>query len=299
MNASTAVPAPGDASVVVRLRCAPELVELASDALWQAGTSAVSEEPADVVRGISAAESAPSAPAAVELTGEVPVTALADLRAWCGEVAGGVELEVVELDPAWADAWCEHARAYRVGPLVVRPVWVDATLQPGEIDLPLDPGPTFGSGSHPSTRGVLAAMVQRVDGGERVLDVGSGSGVLSVAALLLGADSAVAVDIEPAAGPAGRSAAALCGVAERFEFCSGGLDSVDAEFDVVFANMLIGAIEELGARIRARCAVGGTMILGGFLESQRDRALAAVQPAETLATSNEDGWVTLVARAPG
>ena len=132
MNASTAEPAPGDASVVVRLRCAPELVELASDALWQAGTSAVSEEPADVVRGISAAESAPSAPAAVELTGEVPVTALADLRAWCGEVAGGVELEVVELDPAWADAWCEHARAYRVGPLVVRPVWVPETLAPGE-----------------------------------------------------------------------------------------------------------------------------------------------------------------------
>ena len=298
MNASTAEPAPGDASVVVRLRCAPELVELASDALWQAGTSAVSEEPADVVRGISAAESARSAPAAVELTGEVPVAALAHLRAWCGEVEGRVELEVVELDPAWADAWCEHARAYRVGPLVVRPVWVPETLAPGEVDLALDPGPTFGSGSHPSTRGALAALVEHIRGDERVLDIGSGSGVLSMAALLLGARSATGVDIDPAAGPAGHAAGGLCGVADRFEFVGEGLGAIEGSFEVVLANMLIGAIESVGPELRPRCAPGATVILAGFLESQRDRALAAVAPADVIGESLEDGWVTLVARTP-
>lgn len=282
--------------VVVRIRCGAELAELAADALWQSGTTAVAEEPAGTDPGISDPTGTDGGLGTVELTGEVPHGALEALRSWCRDAVGHAEVEVLAVDPAWADAWCEHARAVRVGPLVIRPVWVTERIGAHEIDVPLDPGPTFGSGSHPSTRGVLGAIVERVTGGESVLDVGSGSGVLSVAALLLGATSAVGVDTDPAAAQAGRSAAELCGVPHDFEFRHGGLDVVEGSFDLVLANMLIGAIESLGAGIRARCRAAGSMVLGGFLESQRDRALAAVQPAQLVSESVDEGWVTLVAR---
>ncbi len=306
------------AAVVVRISCDPELAELAADALWQAGTTAVAEEPVGGVPGVTGVAGHPGtsrlvrdveltgtpqlsadvAPTGVvALTGEVPRGALGGLRSWCDATEGRARVEELALDPAWADAWCDHATAVRVGPLVLRPVWVTEPIGPGEIDLPLDPGSSFGSGSHPSTRGVLDAIVEWITGAERVLDVGSGSGVLSMAALLLGAGSAVGVDIDPAAGKAGRAAAELCGMQDRFEFRSGGLEALGGHFDLVLANMLIGAIESLGSDIRERCRPGGTIVLGGYLESQRDRALAAVQPVEVLSESVEDGWVTLVAVA--
>ncbi len=286
----------GSVTVVVRIECTAADAELATDVLWQAGTTAVAEEPVGTARGIAAAAAGPGEGDRVELTAEVAPDELAGLRAWCARTGGAATLEVVDVDPAWADAWAEHAQAYRVGRLVVRPVWVPAEVAPGELDVALDPGPTFGSGSHPSTRGVLGALEEVAPAASRVLDVGSGSGVLSVAALLLGAAEAVGVDIDPAAGPAGRAAATLAGVDRRFAFVEGGPEVAGGEYDLVLANMLIGAIEGVGPDMRSRCAPGATVVMAGFLTSQRDRALAAIGGGEVVRESVEDDWVTLSVR---
>ncbi|MFV0317257.1 MAG: 50S ribosomal protein L11 methyltransferase [Microthrixaceae bacterium] len=313
MSDSHSAASPGEDLVVIAVACEARDAELVADVLWQAGTTAVSEQPTGVSHGIAGRVADGSARTGrVELTAQVPRRELPRIEAWCEQAAalraddvdpdvdpdvGAPSVSVIDVDSAWADAWAEHARAYRVGPLVVRPVWVHEPLAPGEIDLALDPGPTFGSGSHQSTRGVLAALVGAIAGGERVLDVGSGSGVLGVAALVLGAAGVVAVDVDPAAGPAGRAAAELVGVAGRWEFHEGSVEVAGGGFDMVLANMLIGAVESVGIGLRGCCAPGATIILGGFLTSQRDRALAAVQPAVVVSESVEDDWVTLVARA--
>jgi ribosomal protein L11 methyltransferase len=269
-------------SLAVVLRCRDDETELMGDRLFALGASAVIER--DVGGGM------------VELECDLGVEAVEELRR-CG-----VDACSVDRDDGWRDAWREDAVAWRAGSVVVRPPWLPVELGPGETEVLIDPGDAFGSGGHPSTRGcldLLQARIAATGGSWDVLDVGCGSGVLGIAAVMLGARRAVAIDVEAAALEATLRNASANGVLERVEASLRPLGSVPGGFDLVVANLLVPVIEELGSELVARVAPGGVLILGGLLESHRDRALHAVSAAGVLDERREEGWLTLAVEAPG
>jgi ribosomal protein L11 methyltransferase len=270
----------------VRVSVPDAEAELAADALWQAGAAAIEEQPGALIAGTR--------------HGGDPARLLA-------AVAGRWPAEVVAVDlDAALDAWRVHARAVTVGErLVVRPPWVPPP--PGDtLDLVIDPGRAFGSGAHPSTRLVLAALCRVVRGGERVLDVGCGSGVLAIAALALGAGRAVGVDVDRAAVAATAENAARNGVADRLVVVGdvaaladlGARDAVSADFDLVVANMLLPELVAAAPVVAGALAHGGSVVISGMLVDQRDEVLAAYRRAglELVGDDEDAGWLALTVR---
>lgn len=272
-------PAPDDrhaVSVVV----APEAAELAADRLFSLGATAVSEE---------------AVGSEVRLVADLDAAGLREL------LAAGEQAEVLERQDAWDHGWRAHARTWRCGQrLVLRPAWHEPEpLAEEEVELVVEPGGAFGSGSHPTTRLCLAAVERHVHPGDAVLDVGSGSGVLGVAAARLGAGRVEAIDVDPEAVRATAEVASLNGVAERVTVSAAPLSDVAGRFDLVLANLLVPIIEELGAELVAHLAPGGTLVLSGLLVEHEERALAAVAPLTALGRHELEGWISLEVGAPG
>jgi ribosomal protein L11 methylase PrmA len=296
--------------------------ELAADALWQAGAVAIEERAvASGVVLLAAAE--PEADGIDSGTG--PGTGPAgDPGPLMAAVEGRWPAEIVAVDlDAALDAWRPHARATAVGRFVVRAPWVPrppagggdgdgggdgrgdgdgggdgAAVPPVDVvDVVIDPGRSFGSGGHASTRLALAALDGVLARGERVLDVGVGSGVLAIAALLAGARAARGVDIDPAALTASRANAARHGVADRLAV-ERDWPPPGEPFDLVLANMLAPTLVELAPDIRARLGAAGTLILSGLLDGQRPAVLDAYPDLTVVATHIDEhgGWVALTLR---
>jgi ribosomal protein L11 methyltransferase len=187
---------------------------------------------------------------------------------------------VVEVDDtSWQDAWKAHAGVVEVGPIVLVPAW--------RTTIVIDPGTAFGSGSHPSTRLCMAALVDLVRPGVRVLDVGCGSGVLAIAAMKLGAASCVAIDVASEAVEATRANATANGVVvdARNEL----LDDVEGRFDVVVANIGALVLRTMAPDLVARVADGGALVLAGLLEDQVPEVVAAFG-LRVERVDVEDGW---------
>lgn len=256
--------------------------ELAADVLWQAAPSAVSQEDLADER--------------VRLTADV--LGVVDLAALPPSAA----IEIVEVDAgAHLDAWRAWAEPVRAGRRVVlHPVW--RSLGPGDptdICVLIDPGRSFGSGSHPSTRLVIAALEEHLRSGDRVLDVGTGSGVLAVTACLLGASRAVAIDVDPAAASVTLANATRNGVVERIEASARPLAEITATFEVVLANIGAGVLRDLAADLQARVVAGGVLVLSGLLLSQVDDVVSRFPGFREEARLIEDGWVAPVLRSAG
>jgi ribosomal protein L11 methyltransferase len=252
---------------VVRVRAAD--AELAADALWCRGATAIEER--DGPGG------------AVELVAEVAVLDALDDLPW--------PVEVIEVDDSWWDGWRPFAQAVRAGAhLVVQPPWAPRLPgRDGDVVLLIDPGRAFGSGSHPSTLLALAALEPLVGPGSTVLDVGCGSGVLAVAAAQLGAGRVVAIDIDPAARAATLDNAARNGV--EVELPRVPLSEVPGRFDVVLANMLAPILIELAAQLVARVGDQGALVVAGLLPQQAERVFAALEPLVVVGKAELDGWV--------
>ena len=278
--------------VVVRVRCRVVDAELAADRLFGFGASAVGEQPLAPDEGGTAPGTDESLHDWVELTADVD-PALVD------EVLAALPGATVDVPPADAPV---EAEPYVVGGrLVVRPsaVPVDvaaAGLDPGWSVLVVDPGRAFGSGTHATTRGCLAEVLRlsdagRLDGAD-VLDVGCGTGVLGLAALVLGARGLVAVDTDPEAVTATRANAEANELLGHTRTAV-SLELVEGTFGLVLANLLAPVFDQLGPQLAAAVAPGGVLVASGVLEDQADRVLAAAPDLVLEHREDVDGWAVL------
>lgn len=211
-------------------------------------------------------------------------------------------------DQDWAEAWKAHYSPFRVGErLWIRPSWAatDESLAPGDVVLTLDPGMAFGTGLHPTTQMCLQVLERLVQPGMCVLDIGTGSGILSIAALRLGAGSALAVDTDPQALAAAGENARINGVAGQVVVREGTLTDVAerGKWDLVLVNILapviVGMLQDDGLLDYA--TKDGRLVLSGIIDEQAMAVRGTLAEAGGIVVDefNIRDWVTLIAGRPG
>jgi ribosomal protein L11 methyltransferase len=201
----------------------------------------------------------------------------------------------------WAHAWKKHYQVLRVGQrIIVKPSWQTYTPRPNDIVIELDPGMAFGTGLHPSTRLCLVALEEHLSPGMGVLDVGTGSGILAIAAAKLGAGPVLALDIDPVAVEAARANVAANKVEHIVSVEPGSwpaLEPQDQAFDIVLVNILAETIVELLGEGLIRCLKEpGLIVVSGLIESQEAMVVEAlgVQGVGVVERLQENDWVALV-----
>jgi len=195
----------------------------------------------------------------------------------------------------WAEAWKAAFKPVRLGQnILVCPSWIEAEPQPGDIVVILDPGLAFGTGLHPTTQLCAAALEERIQPGMRALDVGTGSGILSILAVKLGAASALGVDIDAEAVCAARENVARNGVADRVAIALGSWEQAEGVYDVVVANILAGVIHRLLREGLGK--TGRAFIFSGILDTQAEEVKAALGEAGLRLVDQKQraDWICLV-----
>ena len=273
--------------------CPSARADLVADVLWSFGPAAIEEQ-------TNGSET-------VLLAGFVDAIA-SDAAAAAVRSLGGCKVDVVPVIDDGLDGWREWATVEQAEPFVLVPTWLDTPeIHPGQLLVRLDPGRTFGSGSHPTTRAVLMALATLVGPDTTVLDVGCGSGVLAVGAALLGAAAVVGIDVDAESPSIVATNATTNGVADLVTASTDPLSTLAGRadrYDVVAANLLAPVIVELAADLQTVVAAGGTLILSGLLA---DRWQATVDPFIDGSSDGRpvwalddvvllDGWAAIVLR---
>ena len=219
------------------------------------------------------------------------------LRALGFSGGGGPQLAPIA-DEDWAEAWRAHFSPMEVGrSLLVTPPWQQPAPN-GRHLVCIEPGRAFGTGQHGSTSGCLQlieAVVER-DRPARALDIGTGSGILAIAAVKLGVGSVTAIDTDPDAVSAAAGNAARNDMAERVHACVADVETfATPPAPLVVANLLAAAHHRLGERYRAFMAPGAALILGGILDAERDGVVAALAGCGFRARHalSVEGWTSL------
>jgi ribosomal protein L11 methyltransferase len=198
-------------------------------------------------------------------------------------------------DKDWLESWKADFVPIRIGAFLVRPTWSTATAGDG-VELVLDPGMAFGTGLHPTTQQCLEALSTMPLDGKSLLDVGTGSGILAIAAAKRGASPVVAVDTDALAVDAARETAMRNGVA--IPVGEGSAADVPGRFDVVVANIVSPVLQRIAADLAARLSGGGTLLVAGIsapAESATREAFARAR-LDVLDRSERDDWVALALR---
>lgn len=266
----------------IRIDTTPLEVEMVSDRLWALGATAVSEEWRNDGRVILR-------------------TALGDDRELLADLLErelpGVEWVHEDIDLAVADTWKSHVSIVEIDDsLCIRPAWIDDPAPVGSTVIVIDPGPTFGLGDHPTTRGSLQLLSEILRPGDTVLDVGCGSGVLGITALVLGASRALGLDITPAAIEISRANAEANGVRDRWGVTLEPLEVVGEPFDIVVANILAPTLIELSDQLRRLAA--RHLIVSGVLNGHDAHVHRALAPFVEVRRVVIDGWAASLLMKP-
>ncbi|MEE8442241.1 MAG: 50S ribosomal protein L11 methyltransferase, partial [Dehalococcoidia bacterium] len=215
----------------------------------------------------------------------------------------GLKERVLE-EEEWEAAWKAHFTLLKIGTrLVIKPTWQEYTSGAEETVVELDPGMAFGTGHHPTTRACLEELERRVVPGMRVLDLGTGSGILSIAAAKLGAGEVIALDVDEGAV---RTADANCRynkVGSMVQILQGTLPHPSAgsgSFDLVVANITAKAIVSAAPALAVVLAPTGVLVASGIIEEHQNEVEQALQGVLKVLERHYDGdWVTLVAGCSG
>lgn len=206
-------------------------------------------------------------------------------------------------DKDWSESWKANFQPIRVGKrLMIVPAWLNPPLAPEDVPIRLDPGMAFGTGTHPTTQLCLEVIEKHLRPGQAVLDLGTGSGILAIAAAKLGAGPIWALDIDPEAVRVAGENALANGVAERIQVAAGSLaDVLRAGYQAPFvvANILARVLNDmLNQGLAQTVAPGGLLVLSGILDSQayEVRAHLSAHGLTLLAQEHIDDWVALIAR---
>lgn len=223
---------------------------------------------------------------------------------WLSSFIPGLEAVFPEVMPVrqedWAEGWKQHFSAVRIGRrLVVKPTWEEFAAATGDVVVNLDPGMAFGTGTHGTTRLCLEALAALFDGPsppQRVLDVGTGSGILAIAAAALGARRVLACDIDAEACRIAGENAALNGVGDLVEVTLEPLAALAGKYDLVLANILAEENIRLAAELVDRVAPGGALILSGILQEKEPQVIEAFAafPLAGPETTRREEWSCLL-----
>jgi ribosomal protein L11 methyltransferase len=292
-----------------------EAVEAVSEIIGRVASGGTTVEPAfELVDEGLGARIDPSRPATVR--GYLPAGDASAAEAGAAKVAdalghlgafglrpiGELRTRIVR-ETDWADAWKAYFPVMRVGRrIVIRPTWRRHRRAARDVVLALDPGMAFGTGLHPTTRLCLAGLEPLADDGRlagaSVLDVGCGSGILAIAALKLGAASALGVDTDPIAVEASLANARRNGLTRRLAARVGSVPTGEPPADVVLANLIAGALVPLAPLLRDELRPRGTLLASGILSDREGEVRDALVAAGLTMTgrASEGDWVALEAR---
>ena len=210
-------------------------------------------------------------------------------------------------DADWENNWKQFYKPMEIGDrLIVIPEWESTGVPEGRVALRLNPGLTFGTGSHATTRLCLTALEKHITGGQTVLDLGCGNGILSIAALLLGADHAVACDIDEKCMAVAYENAALHGVGrDRYTVRWGDVVTDQAlrqesggPYDVVVANIVADVIKALASTVRPLVKEGGIFLCSGIIDDRAEEVAQCLRDnGWTIAeTRSSEGWFSYLCR---
>ena len=209
-------------------------------------------------------------------------------------------------DADWENNWKQYYKPMEIGQrLLVVPQWEQAEAN-GRVSLILDPGLTFGTGSHATTQLCLTALEEAVHGGEKVLDLGCGSGILSIAALKLGAASALAVDIDDKCLDVAYENAALNGIGpDTYTVKVGDIltdtalrADIGTGYDIVVANIVADVIIALAPAVRPLLKKDGVFLCSGIIDDRAEEVAGKLREAglEILETHSSEGWFSYLCR---
>ena len=213
---------------------------------------------------------------------------------------GDLNIRPLDDNEDWRNNWKQHFTLLRVGQnLVIKPSWIEYESQDGDVVIDLDPGLAFGTGYHPTTNSCLEALEEMVRPGSIVLDVGTGSGILTIAAAKLGAGHITAVDIDGHAVRAAQRNFRRTGIAELVNAQSGSIPSAATKglnYDVAVANISARGIRMVVPAIPDLLADDGVFIASGIIVDQNDEAVSAIKGAGLVINEirQKEDWITIL-----
>lgn len=212
--------------------------------------------------------------------------------------SGEMEVSYVE-ESDWANAWKAYYQILHIGErLVIRPSWLDYEPKAGDVVIELDPGMAFGTGTHETTAMCLELLERYVEEGQIVIDVGCGSGILSIAAAKLGAAKVLALDKDEVAVKVAEENVERNGVTQVEVLRSDGLKELNLKADLIVANIIADVIVEIAADVARNLKNGGYFISSGIIKSKEFTVHRALEEAgfEVIEKMEKGEWITFVSR---